>query len=580
MVRTALVDDVHAWIAADPDASDQAALCRLLARADFLELERQFAQPLTFGTAGLRGPLVPGPSGMNRATVRQATLGVIEWVTAQGPATMVRGVVVGRDARTGSEQFCADVAALLAAYGIPAYVLAGPLPTPLVPFAVVDRGAAAGIMVTASHNPREDNGYKVYDATGAQVLPEACAAIEATMARLRAGGPAPLVVGCPAACIELPADLWPRYRDPLVARYGVPAGAASPVRIAYTPLHGVAGRSLVDLFAHAGFSQLAVVDAEFCPDPQFPGMPFPNPEEPGVLDGLLALAEHTGADIAVANDPDGDRLAVMIPLRSRPGGGSRWRALSGDEVGAVLGWSVLQQADVAATTVATTIVSSRLLAAMAADHGVPCVETLTGFRWIARAGRRPLGFPDRPLSFGYEEALGYALDPRVPDKDGLSAALAITRLVHDLAQDGRTLEDLLEALDARYGVHVTTQRAWRATPGPAGEAAHEELLAKIRDLVRCPPQALVSPDGLARFVVDTVTDLSTGSLSLPPTDGVVLQFRSGTRVVLRPSGTEHKVKAYIEVVTTASELASNLARPRAVQLAAQLGDALDVLLNP
>ena len=615
-----LVNEVYAWIKADPDWRTQQKLRALLSQNRYDELARLFAAPLTFGTAGLRGPVAPGPAGMNRATVRHATLGVSEWLWAQGEDAAARGVVVGRDARIGSEEFCDETVRTLSACGIPVHLLEGPLPTPYVPFAVLDRQAGAGIMITASHNPREDNGYKLYDATASQVLPDGCTTVEAGMARARSGAlthPSESEWPLRSAPVTLvKSATWDRYRATLVARYGVRAGnelapgaTASDdrqLRIAYTPLCGVGGEECRRLLETAGY-QVDVVDSQFHPDGTFPGLPFPNPEEPGVLDALMARAREVGAHVALANDPDADRLSVSVPTAD-----GTWRSLTGDEVGALLGWMALEaltatgeQAEqgVPVPTVATTIVSSQLLGVMAASRGVRYVETLTGFRWISRAGRTAhSGTPEQGppfaegfLAFGYEEALGYAIDPRVPDKDGLSAAVAVARLAHELLGTGRTLLDLLDDIARAHGVYVTAQRSWRTGDDPEGQEAATALRQRIRDLATNPPVTLApltrfglldraaSADDLADpYAVVSTIDLSAGSATLPATDGVALHLAAGQRVVIRPSGTENKVKAYIEVVAPVPEgPADRLAsiRAQAAGEVALLGDAIATLLG-
>lgn len=508
---------VRAWCALDPDPGDRAALEALLAAGDEAALAALFDPPLAFGTAGLRGPERPGPAGMNRATVRRATQGVAAWLAERGAADPL--VVVGRDARRGSEAFNDEAVTTFLGAGVRVLEMPRPLPTPLVPFAVRATGAVAGVMITASHNPPEDNGYKLYAGDGAQIVPPDDAAVERLMA---AAGPAtPGARGGPghALCDE---RLLARYRDHLLGRFAV---GESDLALTYTPLHGVGGESATGLLAAAGYRRVDVVAAQFAPDPAFPTLPFPNPEEPGALDLALESAEAAGSALVLANDPDADRLGAAV---RGPGG---WRVLRGDEIGALLGSTLLAGARRDGRAVATSLVSSSLLAAMARAEGVPCATTLTGFKWIARAGG------ERGLAFGYEEALGYAVDPFVADKDGLSAALCLARLAHELAASGATLLDRLDDLESAFGVHATSSLSVRAegADGPA------RIAAAVAALAADPPARL---GGLA---VTLVEDLSAGWRGLPATPGVRLALGAQGRVVVRPSGTEPKVKAYLEL---------------------------------
>ena len=511
------------WIAGDPDESDRETLELLVRDGPREELERRFSAPLTFGTAGLRGPVMAGPAGMNRYTVRRATQGVAAWL-AEGPVDQTRGVVVGRDARRGSEAFNDEVVAVLLGAGIPVYEMPGPLPTPLVPYAVRALRAAAGVMITASHNPPQDNGYKLYDASGSQIVPPD----DETVERLAAAAATP-VLGTRAdpGYHPVPDALLAEYRRHALARFSPPA--RSDLVIVYTPLHGVGGATMTALLSAAGYGRVHVVAEQFEPDARFPTLPFPNPEEPGALDLAIARAVELDADLVLANDPDADRLGAAVR------DGEAWRVLRGDEIGWLLASALLPEAG-ADDVVATTIVSSSMLEAMARDAGVECVTTLTGFKWITRAA------PGRTLAFGYEEALGFAVDDRVADKDGMTAALALARLASELAGRGETLVDRLDALEARYGVHAVDQLALRVD-GPEGR---ERIAAMVAGLRSDPPRQLGGEP------VVEVVDLTAGWRGLAPTEGVVL-YAPPTRVVVRPSGTEAKVKAYLEVVVGPDE---------------------------
>ncbi len=535
-----LVARVGAWLVVDPDPTDRATIMGLLAEGDVAELRRRFDQPLSFGTAGLRGPEMAGPAGMNRATVRRATQGVVAWLRETG-VDVSRGVVVGRDARHGSETFNDEVVAVLLGAGVPVYEMPRPLPTPLTAYALRVLGAGAGVMITASHNPPADNGYKLYGPDGSQIIAPHDAIVErhaneATRATL-GDRSSPLHHVVDEGVLE-------SYRAHMTSRYGV---TSSALGIAYTPLHGVGGEFALDLFARAGFSRVSVVTEQFRPNPEFPGLPFPNPEEPGVLDAGLALAAASGAALLLANDPDADRLGAAV---AQADGG--WRVLRGDEIGWLLGSVALAQAgddDV----VATTVVSSTMLEKMAARAGVTYRTTLTGFKWITKAA------PGRRLAFGYEEALGFAVDPCVADKDGVSAALALAHLADELAHHGLTLVDRLDELEARYGVHAGAQLSLRVTP-PHGREVLSAVMARVREN---------PPERLGALALTEVVDLETGWNGLAPTEGLIWRLGETGRVVVRPSGTEPKLKAYLEVVGSpgAADLAAERARCAALLVA-------------
>ncbi|MET7965134.1 phospho-sugar mutase [Micromonospora sp. NPDC005305] len=520
------------WLDDDPDPADQDELRAVLAGlpGSAPELADRFAGPLTFGTAGLRGPLRAGPNGMNLAVVTQAAAGLIGWLADQGGEGPL---VIGYDARRGSRAFAERTAQVATGAGRPALLLPRPLPTPVLAFAVRHLGAVAGVMVTASHNPPQDNGYKVYLGAqlggelgaGAQIVPPADAGIEAA---IRAVGPLAGVPLGPAGQV-LGDDLVAAYVERAAAVVD-PAGPRD-LKVAYTPLHGVGAAVLTAAFAHAGFATPGVVPEQAEPDPAFPTVHFPNPEEPGAVDKLVALAGSTGADIAIANDPDADRCAVAVPADGT------WRMLRGDEVGALLADHLMRRG--VTGLYATTIVSSTLLRAMAAARGLPYDETLTGFKWIVRAGGGR-----QPLVFGYEEALGYCVAPEhVRDKDGITAALTVAELAAGLKAEGRTLTDRLDELAAEFGVHHTDQ-----------------LSARVEDL------RLIA-DAMARIRAATPTALlghpvTEASDLLPEADVVILRT-DAARVVIRPSGTEPKLKAYLEVVEPVTDGDVGTARHRA-----------------
>ncbi|MFI6130463.1 phospho-sugar mutase [Micromonospora sp. NPDC051141] len=520
------------WLADDPDPADRDELRAVLdgLPGTAAELADRFAGPLTFGTAGLRGPLRAGPNGMNLAVVTRAAAGLVGWLAAQGGEGPL---VIGYDARRGSRAFAERTAQVATGAGRPALLLPRPLPTPVLAFAVRQLGAVAGVMVTASHNPPQDNGYKVYLGAqlggelgaGAQIVPPADAGIEAA---IRAVGPLARVPLGPAGQV-LGDDLVAAYVDRAAAVVD-PAGPRD-LRVAYTPLHGVGAAVLTAAFARAGFGVPGVVPEQAEPDPAFPTVNFPNPEEPGAVDLLVALADRTGADLAIANDPDADRCAVAV----RDAGS--WRMLRGDEVGALLADHLMRRG--VTGLYATTIVSSTLLRAMAEARGLPYDETLTGFKWIVRAGGGR-----EPLVYGYEEALGYCVAPgHVRDKDGITAALTVAELAAGLRAQGRTLTDRLDELAAEFGVHHTDQ-----------------LSVRVEDL-------RVIADAMARIRAATPTSLlgqpvAEASDLLPEADVVILRT-DAARVVIRPSGTEPKLKAYLEVVAPVTDGDVPAARSRA-----------------
>ncbi|HEU0191891.1 MAG TPA: phospho-sugar mutase [Mycobacterium sp.] len=501
------------WIAHDPDPATAAEL----AACDPGELAARFARPLRFGTAGLRGPVRGGPDAMNLAVVLRAS-----WALAQVLKDAHRGgsmVVVGRDARHGSERFATAAAEFLATEEFPVLLLPGPLPTPVVAFAVRQLSAAAGIQITASHNPATDNGYKVYRAGGLQIISPTDTQIETAM------GSAPPADQIARQPVE-PANTQVLQR--YVERAAAVRRGDGQVRVALTPLHGVGGAVAVDALRHAGFDDIHVVDEQFAPDPDFPTVTFPNPEEPGATDALLALAARVRADIAIALDPDADRCAVGIP--SADG----WRMLSGDETGWLLGdyiLSGLSHDKAAASVVASTVVSSRMLAAIAEHYRAQHVETLTGFKWLARADD---GVPGT-LVYAYEEAIGHCVDPdAVRDKDGISAAVLACDLVATLKRQHRSIPDALDDLARLHGVHRTAAVSRRVSDAAEASA----MMARLR---ADPPPSL---GGVSVATADLL------QRSEHPSDALVFTGeRSGTsaRVVLRPSGTEPKLKCYIEV---------------------------------
>ncbi|HUZ53911.1 MAG TPA: phospho-sugar mutase [Streptosporangiaceae bacterium] len=541
MISDDLRREVLAWLADDPDERDRAELSALLRSATgpdsdeaeraAAELDDRFSGRLEFGTAGLRGAVAAGPNRMNRAVVRGTTAALAGWLLYIDPAAAETGVVIGCDARHRSEEFAQEAARVLAGAGIAVHLLPPRQPTPLLAFAVRHLAAAAGIMITASHNPPADNGYKLYLGDGAQIVPPADLEIEAAS---RALGPLSQV---PVAPLDDPLivthgdEVAAAYLDAICATSRAPKGSAW-LRFTYTPLHGVAGDLALRAFEQAGFPAPDIVETQFEPDPDFRTVAFPNPEEPGALDLALAQARRSGAELVIANDPDGDRLAVAVPDDQAAGG---WRTLTGDQVGALLGAYLLGRDAAAADPsvagpplVATTIVSATMLASIASAAGAKCAETLTGFKWIARAGDLR---PGVRFIYGYEEALGYTVGTTVRDKDGIGAALAVLALAAKARSGGDSLLEAYDALEIAHGVHLTDQ-----ITVPTQEPV--QVMSRLR---------IAAPDELAGQPLTAASDLTGGTDQLPSADVLRYKLR-GARVVIRPSGTEPKIKAYLEVV--------------------------------
>jgi len=544
------------WRALDPDDATRAELDVLLERAeaghaDAIEaLEGAFAGRVALGTAGLRAPMGPGPARMNRLVVRRATAALATILT---PGARV---VVGHDARRRSADFAADAARVLAGAGCRPVLLPDPVPTPLVAFSVRHLGADAAVMVTASHNPAADNGYKVYLADGAQIAPpqeaELAAALVEVADRHDAGDEAAVPVDDPVEPDPATADaLQAAYVDLVAGR--VPDGPRTAV-LAYTALHGVGRDLTARAFAAAGFEPLLEVAEQCDPHGDFPTVAFPNPEEPGALDLLEARAAAAGADIGLAQDPDADRLGVVVP---RAGG---WSRLTGDQIGVLLADHLLGQGDGPDRLVVRTIVSSRLLDAVAAHHGVVAAATLTGFKHVMGAAKAR---PHLRLVLGYEEALGFAVGDEVRDKDGIGAALVMADLVARLRAEGGTLDDRLDELAVRHGLHRSLGRSYRFE-GLDGPARRSAAMAALR---AAPPRSLAGRE--VREVVDHLADGGAGAA-----DVVVLELGEGCWVAVRPSGTEPKLKVYAEVVEPTQAGRVDEARARAARAVAALQDAV------
>ncbi|MFT4083467.1 MAG: phospho-sugar mutase, partial [Nocardioides sp.] len=498
------------------------------------DLADRFAGTLEFGTAGLRGALGAGPNRMNRVVVSRAAAGLAAYLDATGADGPV---VVGYDARHHSDVFARDTAEVVTGTGREALVMPRPLPTPVLAFAVRALGASAGVMVTASHNPPQDNGYKVYLGDGSQIVPPADSDIAT---RIAAVGPlAGLRRGAPGTVLG--ESIVEQYLDTVAGLIGP---GPRELRIAYTPLHGVGGDLAHEALRYAGFAAPEIEASQAAPDPDFPTVAFPNPEEPGAMDRAIALGARKGCDIVIAHDPDADRCAAAIPT------GAGWRMLRGDEVGTLLAHHLLTRGR--SGTYAASIVSSSLVGKLAAAAGQPYAETLTGFKWISRVPG---------LTFGYEEALGYCVDPgHVRDKDGISAMLMLCELAARCKAAGSSLAAVLDEIALAHGLHATDQLAVRVSDLSLIEAAMRRLRT-------------ASPTTLGGVTVDSIEDLAAGGGGLPPTEGLRYRLAGGARVIIRPSGTEPKLKCYLEVVVPVADGDVATARERAGrQLAALKAD--------
>ena len=518
-----LVGEVQAWITDDPDPSTASQLQQWLDTNNEAELRASFNGFLQFGTAGLRGPIRPGPSGMNRAVVGRTAAGIVAYMKERN----LTSVIIGRDARHGSEDYTFETAEIMSGAGMKVFVLPRPLPTPVLAFATNELGCDVGIMVTASHNPPQDNGYKVYlggtvdgiEYRGSQIVSPTDVSI------------AHKIAGITSLKQQPRGKEWTVLGEEIIEKYidRTASLATKPgsLRIVYTAMHGVGTETLQRVFQKAGFASPILVEAQAAPDPDFPTVAFPNPEEPGAIDLALETAKSFDADLVIANDPDADRCAAAVkdPVTG-------WRMLRGDELGAILGESIARKTTTG--IFANSIVSSSILKKIAEHYQLDFKETLTGFKWLAKI---------KGLTFGYEEALGYAVDAKtVNDKDGISAAITLAQIATDLAADGKTLLDLLDEIWARHGFHATEQISIRLSD-----------LSKVGVILgglRSNP-----PQDIAGRVVTSIDDLAAPTDGLPPTDGLRIWLDGGVRIIIRPSGTEAKMKCYIEVIEKDSKTA-------------------------
>ena len=531
----------EAWLAEDIDPTTRTELEALIVSADggdaaaVRELHERFAGHLEFGTAGLRGILGAGPQRMNRVIVRKVSAGLAAYLIEKVPEARRRGVVIGHDARRNSRVFAEDTARVLAGAGIKVYLAHRPWPTPTTAWAVVNKGACGGVMVTASHNPPAYNGYKVYWGNGAQIIPPHDVGIAAAIDRIGRSDQLPMPeldqLRQDGTVIDLDEGLHDEYLDAVLALRQQPHIDGKGVVIAYTPLHGVGARSVEPCLARAGYTQVHTEPSQREPDPEFPTVAFPNPEEKGAMDRVLALAASVNADLVLANDPDADRLAIAVP------DGPGFRQLTGDQLGALLADYLLEVGPKDKRMVATTIVSSQLLGYLAKQTGADYRETLTGFKWIGNAAMDYERDHHGRFVMGYEEALGYSVGPLVRDKDGVSAAMIVAELTAWNRARGRSVLEHLDDIYRRVGLFVTEQVSL-TKPGADGLALIRAAMAKAR---------AQPPKELGGVPVEHVVDLLAGAEGLPPSDVLVFKLAGGRRVIMRPSGTEPKLKSYYEV---------------------------------
>jgi phosphomannomutase len=531
---------VQSWIQQDPDPTTKSQLLDLLESAqsnqtDLLELQDAFLAPLEFGTAGLRGALGAGPNRMNRVTVLQVASGLAKFLVQQG--FIGKKVVIGFDARYNSDVFAADTARVMSGAGLEPIVFPHVVPTPVLAFAIRHLDACAGVMVTASHNPPQDNGYKVYLGDGRQIVSpvdEQISKLIKTVTDVRE-----ISLGTAGALVSQ--DVLKTYTSltsQLITSGPTTDAQRKAVSSVYTALHGVGWKTLQSVFDASGFVEPIATPEQRDPDPAFPTVVFPNPEEKGALDIALALAKKNSVDVLLANDPDADRFAAAAPSAT-----GEWITLRGDQIGSLLGWWMIERAKLTGSnvsgTLASSIVSSMMLESIANSAGLQYESTLTGFKWVSRVNN---------LAFGYEEALGYCVDPKnVSDKDGISAAEIFMEMLAYLKGEGKTLWQVLDELALTHGLHATDQVSVRVT-------SSEQVAVTMAGIRNSPPMEL---GGLS---VNRVEDLAIGLGELPKTDAVIIHL-AGTdqiqkaRVIVRPSGTEPKIKCYLEVVVRGDDLA-------------------------
>jgi len=573
-IHADLAARARAWHDEDPDADTRAELAALLDRAEEREhaaaadaLADRFGGQLEFGTAGIRGVLGAGPMRMNRVLVRKVSAGLAAYLLEHAPRAVERGVVIGYDARTLSREFAEDTARVLAGAGLRVALATRPWPTPTTAWAVLDRYAAAGVMVTASHNPPEYNGYKVYWGNGAQIIPPHDVGIAAAIANVGRTDELPMPaldeLRARGLLTELGDDVRQAYLAAAAKLVVAPGVSRAGLKIAYTPLHGVGAECVEELLAAAGF-EVHTESSQRAPDAAFPTVAFPNPEEKGAMDRVDALARAINADLVLANDPDADRLAVSLP-----DGIGGYRMLTGDQVGALLADYLLTHAAAGKKLVACSLVSSQLLRYLADAHGAESRETLTGFKWIANVALAWQAETGGRFVMGYEEALGYTVGALVRDKDGVSAALLFAELAAWNRARGKTVAEHLDDVYRRVGLFVTEQVSLTA-PGADGLEVIRGAMRRFRE---------ASPASIAGHAVTEAQDLARTEGGLPPADVLIWKLDGGRRVIMRPSGTEPKLKSYYEVrVPVAEGEPMAAARARGLAELALLRDAHQAIL--
>ena len=526
MPSTDLLTRATAWLAQDPDPVTATELRALISSAEAgddvarADLADRFEGRLTFGTAGLRGALGSGPNRMNRVLVSQAAYGFAQFLLQRETQP---SVVIGYDGRVNSDVFARDSAEIFAGLGLRVILFDHVVPTPVTATSIRELGLSAGVMVTASHNPAADNGYKVYlggDDNGSQIVSPADTEIEALILR----------------AAEIDVSEYPRSNDIEIASEtlidtfvdktaALSTRPATPIRFVYTAMHGVGWEVANRCFLAAGLGDAVVVSEQIHPDGTFPTVAFPNPEEPGALDLAFETADRAGIEVIVANDPDADRLAIAIKENGA------WRRLSGNEVGSLLGWRAAERHKGSGTpaALAASIVSTPALGAVAADYGIDYSDTLTGFKYVNRVPN---------LIFGFEEALGYLVDPdKVRDKDGISAAVDFLSMAGELQERGLTIADHLGEFADRFGAFASTQISLRFD--------NLSDIPLVSSKFRQSP-----PDSLGGRRITAVDDFTHGFENFAPSDLLRLTIEGGSRVIVRPSGTEPKLKIYIDAVVT------------------------------
>lgn len=536
-----MMEKVTQWLSADPDPKTREELQYLIDHKEYEELEDRFKCRLEFGTAGLRGKVGCGPNRMNRLVIQQTALGLGEYLVKHVDNAKQRGVVIGYDGRTDSKSFAHDTAAVLTALGIKVYLTHKVAATPIAAFGVKHFNAAAAVVVTASHNPPEYNGFKVYWENGAQIIPphDSGIAQEIDIAATRV---IPLMPHSEAErqglLVWLRDDYYQTYRaainsNPLLSHHTDP----SSISIAYTAMHGVGANMAEDLLHDAGFKKVMSVKEQREPDGTFPTVNFPNPEEAGAMDMVIELADSISAELACANDPDADRFAVAV---RKPDGS--YQMLTGDQVGTLFGHYLLSKTDAKSQLVGNTIVSSSLLNKVAKAHGAKYYQTLTGFKWLTNIAMQEQS-DEHKFLFAYEEALGYTVGNTVWDKDGLSALVAFAQLSAELYSQGKTIWDQLEEIYREHGMYINAQRSIALDPDypPVGELLRADPPKKIAG-----KKILVTED--LKHSVRTDSNGKTQTINLPSSDVLIYHLEGGSRVIVRPSGTEPKLKCYYEVV--------------------------------